>query len=100
MTHNVIAVIKFINYSSLHARDEFLAFGFESFILFDPPLHVVGMRLGVMSPAFFLEEIFDLGDVVLDKDLTIVTGSASLQRRRFERGGEIEKILWNQRYLI
>jgi hypothetical protein len=30
------------------------------------------MRFRVMSPAFFLEEIFDLRDVVLDKDLTIV----------------------------
>jgi hypothetical protein len=33
----------------------------------------------MMGPAFFLEEIFDLGNVVLDKDLTIVARSTGLE---------------------
>lgn len=67
------------SHSPLHARDQFVSFSFDGLIFFGSPFHVVSIRLGMMSPAFLLEEIFDFGDVILHEHHSLISGCASLQ---------------------
>ena len=65
-----------------------MALCLERLVLLEAPLHEVGVRLGVVRPALFLEEILDLGDVVLDEDEALVAGGAGLQR---SEGGSVSE---------
>lgn len=73
-------ISEIVNRDPSHARDELLTLCLQCFIFLQSPFHVVGMRLGVVGPAFLLEKILHFWNMVLHQNLALIASSASLEK--------------------
>jgi hypothetical protein len=65
--------------SNSHSGYQFVTLCLHFCILLGSPLHVISMRLGMMRPAFLLEEIFDFRDMILNQYKSLITRCSCLQ---------------------